>query len=153
MKTLEDVFNELDKINDPNCAQYDYMKACSNESLPVYEKMLEEVLKDKPARIIDVGSCLNVFGFLFANAGIKYIGVDICKDWNPIETNDIEFIHADFNEVKGQFEEDIIISNLCVGYMVSENIKCKRLILGQRLRKKCKPETEVRAFALVRGGK
>lgn len=105
-------------------------------NLEWYEKILEEVLKiyPKPKRVVDIGSNLNQYGYLFANEGIEYIGIDKeTKHFaNPIETNMIKFIDADYSDVKNQFKNDVIISCLCVGYLVDiNNVKAKHLIINE----------------------
>lgn len=59
-----------------------------------------------------------MYGFLFANEGIEYIGIDETKDNNPIETDKIKFIHSNYYNVKEKFKDDVIISCLCVQYLI-----------------------------------
>lgn len=99
-------------------------------SLEWYEAILEKVLKYNPKRVVDVGSNINLFGYLFANKGIEYIGIDICKDVEPITTDKIHFIFNDYNKIKEDFKDDIIISCLCVGYLLPiKDIVAKHLII------------------------
>lgn len=59
-----------------------------------------------------------MYGFLFANEGIEYIGIDEIKDNKPIETDKIKFIHSNYYDVREQFKDDVIISCLCVQYLI-----------------------------------
>ena len=98
-----------------------------------YEAILQEVLKlsPKPKRVVDIGSNLNQYGYLFVNEGIEYIGVDHATIYyaRPIITDKIKFIGADYNDVKEIFKDDVIISCLCVGYQVSkDDVKATHLI-------------------------
>lgn len=88
-------------------------------------------LKDKPKRVIDIGSGFNMYGFLFANEGIEYIGIDETKDNTPIETDKIKFIHSNYYDVREQFKDDVIISCLCVQYLIPiEDVLGKVLIVN-----------------------
>lgn len=98
-----------------------------------YEAILQEVLKlpEKPKRVVDVGSNLNQYGYLFENEGIEYIGVDYATTYyaTPITTKMIKFIGADYKDVKELFVNDVIISCLCIGYQVNKNdVKARHLI-------------------------
>lgn len=101
-------------------------------SLEWYEAILEKVKKYKPKRVIDIGSNINLFGYLFANEGIEYIGIDIDSDGcKPIETKNIKFVKANYYDVAEQFKNDICISCLCVGYLIPfVDVKCKKLIIN-----------------------
>lgn len=101
-------------------------------SLEWYKAILEEVKKYKPKRIIDIGSNVNLYGYLFENEGIEYIGIDIDGDsCKPIETDKIKFIKANYYDVRDDYKDDIIISCLCVGYLIPiEDVKCKKLIIN-----------------------
>lgn len=104
-------------------------------SIEFYYKILQEVLKleERPKRIIDIGSNLNQFGYLFANIGIEYIGIDNStgKYAKPIQNDMIKFINASYSDVKEEFKEDIIISCLCVGYQIPiEDVDAKVLIIN-----------------------
>jgi hypothetical protein len=99
-------------------------------SLPTYEKLLEAVLSldEKPKRVIDVGCNFNQFGYLFANEGIEYYGIDIIQWVNVIQTDMIHFIRADWDEIKDLFPNEVVISSLCIGYTATDDFKCKKLI-------------------------
>lgn len=101
-------------------------------SLEWYEAILEEVKKYKPKRVIDIGSNVNLYGYLFENEGIEYIGIDIDGDGcKPIETDKIKFIKANYYDIRDDYKDDIIISCLCVGYLIPiEDVKCKKLIIN-----------------------
>ena len=126
-KNLKEVLEYFKKINEGNY-YLDYILSEGTTSKEWYEAILEKVKKYKPKRVIDVGSNANLFGYLFANEGIEYIGIDEDKTLNPIETHNIKFIHSNYYDVREQFKDDIIISCLCVGYL----IPCKD-ILGKKL--------------------
>lgn len=134
---LKEVIDYLYKINENNPNRYygeyksdmlQYNIDEGSESLEWYKAILEKVKKYNPKRVIDVGSNINMFGYLFANEGIEYIGIDIYKDVEPVQTDKIKFIYDDYYNVREQFKDDIIISCLCVGYL----IPCKD-ILGKKL--------------------
>lgn len=116
---LKDVIDYIQKNNNNKSKYYhlDYLLEENCISKEWYEAILEKVLKHKPKRVIDVGCCLGIFGYLFANKGIEYIGIDI-DDYKRFETEKIKFIHANYHDVKEQFKDDIIISCLCVGYLI-----------------------------------
>lgn len=139
---LKEVFDYLDTINDPEFPIYDDCKEHSYIDIEWYQEILKKVLEDKPKRVIDVGSNLNQYGFLFANEGIEYIGID-CRnagvyDFNgnfyimqPIITDKIKFIHAKYEDVTEYFKDDVIISCLCIGYLIPySEVKAKRLIVN-----------------------
>lgn len=138
MKNLNDVFDYLDTINDVNNDIYLDCKWHSYDNEEWYKKILEKVLEDKPKRVIDVGSNLNQYGYLFANEDIEYIGIDnaTCLPnkyglMQPLITDKIKFIQASYEIVKDYFKDDVIISCLCVGYLVPiEEVQCKRLIIN-----------------------
>lgn len=138
MKNLDDVFDYLDTINDVNNDIYLDCKWHSYDNKEWYKKILEKVLEDKPKRVIDIGSNLNQYGYLFANENIEYIGIDnaTCLPnkyglMQPLITNKIKFIQASYEAVKDYFKNDVIISCLCVGYLVPiEEVQCKRLIIN-----------------------
>lgn len=123
MKNLKDSIEYLKKINNYGTDKEPYYLEYELSESPVsfewYQAILEKVKEYKPKRVIDVGSNLNLFGYLFVNAGIDYIGIDINIDGcNPIETDHIKFIRANYYNVREQFKDDIIISCLCVGYLI-----------------------------------
>lgn len=138
MNNLDDVFDYLDNINDVNNPMYLDSKFYSYTNEIWYKKILDKVLEDKPKRVIDVGSNLNQYGYLFANEGIEYIGIDnstcLPTDYGvmqPLITDKIKFIQADYNKVQEWFRDDVIISCLCVGYLIPyADVKCKRLIVN-----------------------
>lgn len=104
-------------------------------SLEWYKAILKKVKKYKPKRVIDIGSNINLFGYLFENEGIEYIGIDIYKDVKPVQTKNIKFIHNDYYNVREKFKNDICISCLCVGYLIPiHDVKCKRLIINSENR-------------------
>lgn len=139
IKNLKESIDWLEKANrnNPNRyidgidrMEYNIEEGCT--SIEVYEKILEEVKKYNPKRVIDIGSNLNLFGFLFENEGIEYIGIDKYKEAEPIQTEKIKFIHSDYYDVKDKFENDICISCLCVGYLIPRKyVKCKKLITNE----------------------
>lgn len=135
INNLKEAINYIYIINENNPNRYykghdmlDYNIMEGQESLEWYKAILEEVKKYNPKRVIDVGSNINLFGYLFANDGIEYIGIDETKEAEPIQTDKIKFIEANYYDVREQFKDDIIISCLCVGYL----IPCKD-ILGKML--------------------
>ena len=70
---------------------------------------------------------------MFENEGIEYIGVEkyLKKNHNPYTSNWIKYINKDYYEVRDEFKDDVIISNLCVGYLIPiKDIKAKHLIVG-----------------------
>ena len=86
MKTITESLEFLDKMN-PNMINntgkwtveqmmYDDCKMHSYLNIEDYESILKELLKDKPKRIFDIGCNMNQYGFLFANEGIEYYGID-----------------------------------------------------------------------------
>lgn len=139
-KNLKEVINYLYKINENNPDRYygeyktDMLQYNIEEgslSLEWYEAILEKVKKYNPKRVVDIGSNLNMFGFLFANEGIEYIGIEKYKENLPVETDMIKFINADYYDVKEQFKDDIIISCLCVGYLIPvKDVLGKKLIVN-----------------------
>lgn len=151
IKNLKEAINYLYKINENNPNRYygeyksdmlEYNIIEGQESLEWYKAILEKVKKYNPKRVIDIGSNLNMFGYLFANEGIEYIGIDVEKDIEPIQTDKIKFIHANYYNVRDCFENDIVISCLCVGYLIPvKDVKGKVLIVnsdnGNPLHYKC----------------
>ena len=114
---LKEVTQYFSKINKDNY-YLDYILEEGTVSLEWYQAILEKVKKYNPKRVIDVGCGVNMFGYLFANEGIEYIGIDEEKDLQPIIADKISFIHDNYYNVKEQFKDDIIISCLCVGYLI-----------------------------------
>lgn len=141
IKNMEEMFNYLDSINDVDDSQYDDCKMHSFCNQDSYKRILREVLKleEKPKRVVDIGSNLNQYAFLFENEGIDYIGIDL---WNatrfmrPYESEHTMFIGARYEDIADWFKDDVIISNLCVGYLVDEkDVKAKHFINGKDLKK------------------
>ena len=136
INNLKESIEYLKKINNYGTdKEPDYLRYELSEgtiSLEWYEAILEKVKKYKPKRVIDIGSGLNFYGYLFANEGIEYIGIDLnLNDCNPIETDKIKMIKANYYDVREQFKDDIIISCLCVGYLIPlSDVKCKKLIIN-----------------------
>ena len=138
MKNLDDVFDYLDKIYDTNNDIYLDSKWHSYDNEGWYKRILEKVLEDKPKRVVDIGSNLNQYGYLFANEGIEYIGIDnaTCLPnrygfMQPLITDKIKFVHASYEKVRDYFKDDVVISCLCVGYLIPiKNVLCKRLIIN-----------------------
>ena len=96
----------------------------------IYEDFLEAILKleEKPKRVIDVGSNMNQYAYTFENAGIDYIGIDVCKHFVPYESEHVKFIWAKYEDIADLFKDDILISDLCVNYLVKrEDVKAKHL--------------------------
>ena len=96
----------------------------------IYEDFLEAILKleEKPKRVIDVGSNMNQYAYIFENAGIDYIGIDVCKNFVPYESEHAKFIWAKYEDIADLFKDDILISDLCVNYLVKrEDVKAKHL--------------------------
>lgn len=115
---LKEVTKYFSKLNKGNY-YLDYILAEGTVSLEWYEAILKKVKKYKPKRVIDIGSGVNMFGYLFANEGIEYIGIDEDITMKPIIADNIKFINANYYNVREQFKDDIIISCLCVGYLIS----------------------------------
>lgn len=135
INNLKESIEYFKKINnygtdkEPYYLQYELSEAPI--SFEWYKAILNKVKKYKPKRVIDIGSNINLFGYLFANEGIEYIGIDICKDVEPIQTNNIKFINSDYYKIREQFKNDICISCLCVGYLIPiKDVICRRLIIN-----------------------
>lgn len=137
IKDMKEMFNYLDSINDVDDMRYDDCKEHSFLNENSYKEILNEVLKlnEKPKRIIDIGSNMNQYAFMFENEGIDYIGIDL---WNatrymkPYESKHSKFIGARYEDIADWFKEDIIISNLCVNYLVNRSdVKAKHLITNE----------------------
>lgn len=132
-KNLKEVIKYFEKINKGNY-YLDYILSEGTISEEWYEAILEKVKKYKPKRVIDIGSNANLFGYLFANEGIEYIGVDEDKSLKPIETDNIKFIHSNYYDVREQFKNDIIISCLCVGYLIPyKDVLGRKLIVNDSI--------------------
>ena len=147
INNLKESIEYFKKINnygtdkEPYYLQYELSEA--TVSFEWYKAILNKIKKYKPKRVIDIGSNINLFGYLFANEGIEYIGIDINPDGcKPIETKTIKFVKANYYDVAEQFKNDICISCLCVGYLIPiEDVICRRLIInsseGTRENYKC----------------
>ena len=134
INTIYEMFDYLDSINDTSDGQYNDCKMHSFEHIDTYEKMLQEVLRlpDRPTRVVDIGSNLNQYAYIFENVGIDYIGIDL---WNasrwmkPYESEHVKFIGARYEDIADWFKDDVVISNLCVNYLVNrDDVKAKHLI-------------------------
>lgn len=138
-KSMKEVVKYLNSINDTEDLRYDDCIVHSFINEDSYKRILSEVLKlkEKPKRVVDIGSNLNQFGYLFVNEGIDYIGIDLwnaCRYMKPVETEHIKFIGARYEDISEFFKDDVIISNLCVGYLVDEKeVKAKHFINGKDL--------------------
>lgn len=127
---LKEVTNYFSKINKGNYF-LEYILEEGTVSLEWYQAILEKVKKYKPKRVVDIGSGVNMFGYLFANEGIEYIGIDEDTQLKPIITNNIKFINKNYYDVRKKFKNDIIISCLCVGYLIPiEDVFGKVLIVN-----------------------
>ena len=147
INNLKESIEYFKKINnygtdkEPYYLQYELSEAPI--SFEWYKAILNKIKKYKPKRVIDIGSNINLFGYLFANEGIEYIGIDIDSDGcRPIETKNIKFVKANYYDVAEQFKNDICISCLCVGYLIPfADVKCKKLIIdsssGDKYNYKC----------------
>ena len=130
LKEVTKYFSELNKGN----YYLDYILAEGTVSLEWYEAILQKVKKYKPKRVIDIGSSVNMFGYLFANEGIEYIGIDEDITMKPIIADNIKFINANYYDIREQFKDDVIISCLCVGYLIPiEDILGKVLIVNDSI--------------------
>lgn len=127
---LKEVINYFSKINKGNYL-LEYILEEGTISLEWYEAILNKVKKYKPKRVVDIGSGVNMFGYLFANEGIEYIGIDEDTQIKPIIADNIKFINANYYDVRQQFKDDIIISCLCVGYLIPvQDVLGKKLIVN-----------------------
>lgn len=145
INNLKDSIDYLYKIN--HCkrgdnTQLDYNIDEGVVSKEWYESILEEVKKLNAKRVIDIGSNLNMFGYLFENEGIEYIGVEESilyydnyknkfENTIPVQTKHIKLVHANYYDVKEAFKYDVIISCLCVGYLIpTQDVIGKHLIVN-----------------------
>ena len=132
LKEVTKYFSELNKGN----YYLDYILEEGTVSLEWYKAILKKVKEYKPKRVIDIGSGVNMFGYLFANEGIEYIGIDEDITMKPIIADNIKFINANYYDVREQFKDDIIISCLCVGYLIPiEDVLGKILIVNDSIGK------------------
>ena len=137
IKNMKEMFDYLDSINNIDDMRYDDCKEHSFINADSYEKILNKILEfeEKPKRIVDIGSNLNQYAYIFENEGIDYIGIDL---WNatrymkPYESKHSKFIGARYEDIADWFKDDVIISNLCVNYLVNRNdVKAKHLITNE----------------------
>ena len=134
---MKEMFNYLDSINDTNDMRYDDCKGHSFINIDSYKDILKEVLnlEEKPKRIIDIGSNMNQYAYIFENEGIDYVGIDLwnsARMYKPYESKHTKFIGARYEDIADWFKDDVIISNLCVNYLVKrEDVKAKHLITNE----------------------
>lgn len=137
INSMRDMFEYLDSINDAADMRYDDCKCHSFLNKNGYKSILDVVLSldEVPKRVVDIGSNMNQYAYLFNNAGIDYIGIDL---WNadrhmkPYENEHTKFIGAKYEDISDFFKDDVIISHLCVGYLVKfEDVKAKHLITNE----------------------
>lgn len=137
INNIKEMYEYLDTINDTNDMRYDDCKMHSYLNDETYKEILDEVLKlkEKPKRVIDVGSNMNQYAYMFENKGIDYIGIDL---WNanrfmkPYESEHTKFIGARYEDIADWFKDDVIISCLCIGYIVKrDDVKAKHLITNE----------------------
>ena len=147
INNMQEMFNYLDTINDTDNNKYDDCKGHSFINLDSYEQILKAVLNlnEKPKRVIDIGSNMNQYAYLFENENIEYIGIDLwnfARYYKPYESEKVKFIGARYEDISEWFKNDVIISNLCVNYLVKvEDVKAKHLItnssvVGQKVKAK-----------------
>lgn len=130
---LKEVLIHFQEINKGN-KYLEYILSEGTVSKEWYEAILEKVKKYNAKRVIDIGSNANLFGYLFANEGIEYIGIDEDMSLKPIEGENIKFIHSNYYDVREEFKDDIIISCLCVGYLIPvEDVVGKILIVNDHI--------------------
>lgn len=70
---------------------------------------------------------------MFENEGIEYIGVDeyLNKNHKPYTSDLVKYINKDYYEVRDEFKDEVIISNLCINYLIPiKDVKAKHLIIG-----------------------
>lgn len=137
INNMKEMYEYLDSINDKDDMRYDDCKMHSFINVDSYENILKAVLEleEKPKRIVDIGSNLNQYAYIFENEGIDYIGIDL---WNagrwmkPYESEHAKFIGARYEDIANWFKDDVVISNLCVTYLVNvEDVKAKHLITNK----------------------
>jgi len=137
INNMKEMYEYLDSINDKDDMRYDDCKMHSFINVDSYENILKAVLEleEKPKRVVDIGSNLNQYAYIFENEGIDYIGIDL---WNagrwmkPYESEHTKFIGARYEDIADWFKDDVVISNLCVTYLVNvEDVKAKHLITNK----------------------
>ena len=70
---------------------------------------------------------------MFENEGIEYVGVEkyLNKNHKPYTSDLVKFINEDYYNVRDKFKDDVIISNLCISYMIPiKDVKAKHLVIG-----------------------
>lgn len=136
IKNIKEMFDYLDTINDKYDAEYDSCKVESHELYDTYVKFLMKILEfdEVPKRVVDIGSNLNQYAYIFENVGIDYIGIDCYNKggkWKPYESDHVKFILGRYEDMVDEFKDDVIISQLCVGYQVDINcVRAKHLIVN-----------------------
>jgi len=137
INNIKEMFDYLDSINDTDDNRYDDCKMHSYLNDETYRKLLDKVLEleERPKRIVDIGCNMNQYAYMFENNGIDYIGIDL---WNadrymkPYESDHVKFVGARYEDVADFYKDDVIISCLCVGYLVKvEDVKAKHLITNE----------------------
>lgn len=120
--------------------EYEYMLSEGLVSKEWYEAIANAVKQKGIKRVIDIGSNMNFFGYLFAREGIEYIGIDkFTNGLKPVEGENIKFIKADYYDVREKYKDEVIISCLCVGYLIpEEDVLGKVLIKNYSIDNKCK---------------
>ena len=129
IRSLEDTL-EVFKAENEGKYEYEYMLSEGLVSKEWYEMIAMVVKKMGIKRVIDVGSGMNFFGYLFAREGIEYIGIDNwTNELKPVEGKNIKFIEANYYDVREEYKDEVIISCLCIGYLIpKEDVKAKLLI-------------------------
>lgn len=129
IRSLEDTL-EVFKAENEGKHEYEYMLSEGLVSQEWYEMIAMVVKKMGIKRVIDVGSNMNFFGYLFAREGIEYIGIDNWTDeLKPVEGNNIKFIETNYYDVREEYKDEVIISCLCIGYLIpKEDVRAKLLI-------------------------
>lgn len=137
INNIKEMYDYLDSVNDSDDIRYDDCKMHSYLNDETYKKLLDKILEldEKPKRIVDIGSNINQYAYMFENIGIDYIGIDL---WNadrhmtPYESEHVRFIGARYEDISDFYKDDVIISCLCVGYLVKvEDVKAKHLITNE----------------------
>lgn len=136
--SLEDTL-EIFKEENVGKHEYEYMLSEGLVSKEWYEAIANKIKQKGIKRIVDIGSNMNFFGYLFAKEGIEYIGIDKFTDGlKPVEGENIKFIKADYYDVREKYKDEVIISCLCVGYLIPvEDVLGKVLIKNYSIDNKC----------------
>ena len=129
IRSLEDTL-EVFKAENEGKYEYEYMLSEGLVSKEWYEMIAMVVKKMGIKRVIDVGSNMNFFGYLFAREGIEYIGIDNwTNELKPVEGKNIKFIETNYYDVREEYKDEVIISCLCIGYLIpKEDVRAKLLI-------------------------